>query len=271
MGSGVKRVYLLDYGILSGDINWFLPQPSTIDERGKTREVKWVDTPVIGAVIEHKDGIVLLDTGSNPEAEKVWPKASWSVFPMTKFTDENRLENQLKLIGLKPEDIHFVVFTHLHLDHAGQAYIFRDLNTPLIAHKRELQYALYMIWIGKAGAYLPVDLEPLKGAAWHTFDGEHLEVLPGIDLYLVGGHTPGSIIMKVTTDAGNTYIFTGDFVHLPDELEAEAKGWLLGDAEEWYTNIRKLKLLARRPRTNLIISHDPKLWEKYPKAPKHLE
>jgi len=266
-----KKIYLLDFGWLAGEIGWFLPSPETLPEKGVSKVKKWVEIPVIGAVVEHKDGIILFDTGSHPEAEKVWPESVWNVFPMTKFTDENRLENQLKLIGLKPEDISFVVFSHLHLDHAGQAYIFSDLNTPLITHKKELSYATYLMWIGKTGAYLPQDLEPLRGKPWFCFDGERFELLPGVELIWVGGHTPGSIIMRVQTEAGKTYVFTGDFIHLPEELEVEAKGWLLADAEEYLTNLRKLKLMVKRPNTYMVISHDPKLWEKYPKAPKALE
>jgi glyoxylase-like metal-dependent hydrolase (beta-lactamase superfamily II) len=269
---GVKKVYLLDYGWLSGEMGYFIPNPATWTEKlqGKMKLPEWIEIPVTGAVIEHEDGIVLVDTGSNPDAKKVWG-AVWEVFPMTKYSAENRLENQLKLIRLKPNDINFVVFTHLHLDHAGGAYIFAPLKTPLVVHKKELMYASYMMWLGKAGAYQPVDLEPLKGASWYPFDGESFELLPGIDLMFVGGHTAGSIIMRVVTNAGNTYIFTGDFIHLPQEIEGEAKGWLLSDADEYLTGLRKLKILAKRPNTRLVISHDPELWKKYPKAPKALE
>jgi glyoxylase-like metal-dependent hydrolase (beta-lactamase superfamily II) len=157
----------------------------------------------------------------------------------------------------------------LLLDHAGGAYIFAP-KTPLIAHKKELMYVLYLIWLGNTGVYQPVDLEPLKGASWHTFDGESFELLPGIDLMFVGGYTPGSIIVRMVTDTGKAYIFTGDFIHLPLEIEVESKGWLLSDVDEWLTSLRKLKLLAMRPNTHLVIAHDPKLWEKYPKAPKAL-
>jgi glyoxylase-like metal-dependent hydrolase (beta-lactamase superfamily II) len=271
METGVEKVYLLDLGWLAGEIGWFLPAAKTYPEKDVAKPEKWVEIPVPAVLVKHKDGNILFDTGCHPEAAKVWPKALFDLFPVTKYTKENRLENQLKLAGLEPKDISAVVFSHLHLDHAGGAYIFKDLKTPLIAHKRELSYALYASWIGKSGAYLPMDLEPTKGAPWICFEGESFEVLPGIDLMLVGGHTPGSIIMRVTTNRGNIYLFTGDFAHLPEEIEMEAKGWLLGNAEEYYTNMRKLKLLAKRPKTHLALSHDPKLWDKYPKAPKYLE
>jgi glyoxylase-like metal-dependent hydrolase (beta-lactamase superfamily II) len=271
MSIGVKKIYLLDYGVLSGEMGWFIPDPSVISERGFPKAAEWVDIPVTGALIEHKDGIILMDTGSHPEAEKIWPRGSWNVFPMTKLTEENHLEHQLKLAGYKLEDIHFVVFTHLHLDHAGQAYKLRDHNPLYVMHEREIKHALYMMWLGKTGAYVPQDIESLRGANIFAFPDEHLELLPGVELYRFGGHTPGSIVLKVTTDNGNTYVFTGDFLHLPKELDVESKGWLLGNYEEFLRGVKLLKLWSRRPNVKLVISHDPDLWKKYPKAPKHLD
>ncbi|MEZ0289679.1 MAG: N-acyl homoserine lactonase family protein [Sulfolobales archaeon] len=252
-------------------MGWFIPDPAVIQERGVSKPATWVDIPVTGALIEHRDGVVLIDTGSHPEAERMWPKASWSVFPMTKFSEENKLENQLKLAGYKPSDIHFVIFTHLHLDHAGQAYVLRDHGVTYVMHERELKHALYMMWLGKTGAYVPTDLEALRGANIHPISDEYIEFLPGIEIYRFGGHTPGSIVIKVSTERGNEYVFTGDFLHLPRELEVESKGWLLGNYEEFLRGVKLLKLWSRRPSVRLVISHDPDLWSKYPKAPKHLE
>lgn len=82
---------------------------------------KWIEIPVSGALVEHKDGYALFDTGPHPEAPRLWPKAVLSLFPIVKFGQENRLENQLKLAGLRPEDVTFVVFSHMHLDHIGLA------------------------------------------------------------------------------------------------------------------------------------------------------
>lgn len=272
--TGVKRIFLLDYGWVAGEMGWFIPDPGIWGERTKPKITEWVEIPVSGAVIEHEDGLILLDTGELPRAERTGD-STWEifeeVFPLTRFTDENRLENQLKLIGLAPEDIDYVVFTHLHPDHAGQAYIFKDLPTPLVVHKKELMWAAYMMYLGKSGDYQPVDLEPLRGGQWFPIDSESFELLPGVELILMGAHTPGSIVVKVTTKSGNNYIFTGDFIHLPEELEKESKGWLLRDLEEYLTGLRKIKLMMKRPKTHLVISHDPNLWEKYPKAPKALE
>jgi N-acyl homoserine lactone hydrolase len=272
MKTGVKRIFFLDYGWLAGEKGWFIPDPATVMERGVAKVTEWVDIPVTGALIEHKDGNILFDTGVHPEAAEKWPKPVFDVFPVTNFNkNENTVEKQLGKIGLKTSDIHFIVLSHLHLDHVGQAYVFRDHNTPLIVHKKELQAALYRIWMNKGGGYLELDLMALKGANWHIIEGEFLELLPGVEIHFSGGHTPGHVILKVVTDAGNTYIFAGDFFHLFEEYELENKGWLLENKEEYISNTKKIKLWARRPNAKVIISHDTKFWEKYPKPPKYLE
>jgi len=271
MESGVKKIYLLDFGWLAGEMGWFMPNPGIYPERNDAKVTDWVEIPVSGALIEHDHGLLVVDTGSPMEAQKVWGEGLWAVFPMTKLADENRLENQIALAGYKPEDVTHLLFTHLHLDHTGQAPLLNNGKTVLVAHKRELLNALYLTWIGKPGAYVPSDLEALKGANWFTFSEDQFEVLPGIKMIWGGGHTPGSCLIQVTTKKGNSYILTGDIIHLGAELEAESKGWLLGNAEEYLAIMKKIKMMTRVPNTKLVIGHEPKLWEQFPKAPKYLD
>lgn len=66
-------------------------------------------------------------------------------------------------------------------------------------------------------------------------------------------------MMKVTTNEGNTYVFTGDFTRLPQEMELESKGWLLADFEEFLTGMKMLKLMLGRPRSTSLRSPPPSL------------
>ena len=45
----------------------------------------------------------------------------------------------------------------------------------------------------------------------------------------------------------------------------------MGDADEWHSYIRKLKVREKASKEKIVISHDPDFWNKYPKAPKYLE
>ncbi|PYB68892.1 N-acyl homoserine lactonase family protein [Thermoplasma sp. Kam2015] len=268
-----NKIYILDFGWLGGDIGWFLPGQlggaMTYSNREPKRE--WVEIPITGAVVEHPEARILFDTGISPDAMKTHEKGLMEAFPIIKMGEENHIEKQLGLLGLKPEDIDFVVISHLHLDHVGQASVFRDAKVPLIVQRRELESALSMIWQGKSGAYDYSDLLPLKGARWMTLDDPVFEIVDGVSVEFTGGHTAGHQVMNVETEKGNRYTMTGDFLHLPREYEVEAKGWLLSDAQEWNSYIKKMKIREAARRQKLIISHDPGIWDKYPHAPKYVE
>jgi len=268
----VAKIYLLDSGKIGQDLAWFLPDPITAEEM-KTKGSKpksWIEVPVAPVVIEHKDGIILFDTGISETFKDTLPKDVLDLFPVT-FSEENRLESQLKKIGLKPEDIHFIVLSHLHWDHVGNLELFKSSKPVVMVHEKELKYALFYVWLGKSSPYFLRYLEILRGMNILPVTTDYLQILPDVELYLLGGHTPGSMALKIRTQKDNNYIFTGDFVHIPEQLESEKGSWLVGNYEEFYTGIRLLKAMMMLPRTNVILEHDPKLWDKYPKAPKELE
>jgi glyoxylase-like metal-dependent hydrolase (beta-lactamase superfamily II) len=266
-----EKLHLLDLGWLGGDIGWFLPGGAGggATRNNRNPPVTWVEIPVPAAVVEHKDGIVLFDAGTHPDAMKTHTMIVEN-FPVTRFSKENMLEKQLSLIGFKPEDIHFIVISHLHWDHVGQLGLFKK-NVPIIVQKKELQHALYNIWVAKRSYYSMEDLSPLIGAAWSPIEERTLELLDGVTLNWTGGHTPGHQVLKVNLRSGKNYVLTGDYLHIPEEYDLEAKGWLLADAEEWQAYLRQLKLTVMAKKTKLIISHDPKLWDNFPKAPKSLK
>lgn len=83
-----------------------------------------------GVLVEHKDGNVLFDAGIALNAMDTHAKDLMEAFPITKISQENRVENQLKTIGMKPGDVAFVVISHLHLDHAVQLTPFMDEKVP---------------------------------------------------------------------------------------------------------------------------------------------
>lgn len=65
---------------------------------------------------------ILVDTGVNREDEQPW----YTKVPNI-VKDEERLDRQLEdHLGWKPEEVDAVIFTHLHYDHTGYAYLFKN-------------------------------------------------------------------------------------------------------------------------------------------------
>jgi N-acyl homoserine lactone hydrolase len=115
---------------------------------------------------------------------------------------------QLDTLGIKPEDIDYVLLTHLHWDHVGFLAMFK--NSIIIAHERELAFALDPIPLYyKSYEHPAIGIESdLKKVKIDTLSGE-TEILPGIISFDSPGHSPGHISFEVQTKEGK-YILAGD-------------------------------------------------------------
>ncbi len=130
-----------------------------------------------------------------------------SVSPASFLTQHGFMSNdvmpiteQLKeKLGLSPDDIDIVIYTHLHLDHIGNARFFKKASH--IVQKAELEFALspYPFF---AGLY-PADT--IKSINFHTIEGEQ-EITEGIRVVPTPGHSPGGQSILINTRRGKLAI-----------------------------------------------------------------
>jgi glyoxylase-like metal-dependent hydrolase (beta-lactamase superfamily II) len=206
-------------------------------------------------LIEHADGLVLVDTGlGNKEDAKF--KDIYGV--ANEGTDGRTcLEDALKELGYAPRDVRWVINTHLHFDHAG-GNTYREVGeggegairvsfarATYVVQKGELEFARHTNE-RTAASYLAPNFEPVS----FTLIAGDAEPLPGIRCLATPGHVPFHQSVLVES-AGERVCFLADLVptaaHLPlpwimgYDLEplvtleskrrlyqrAEAEGWLL--------------------------------------------
>jgi glyoxylase-like metal-dependent hydrolase (beta-lactamase superfamily II) len=84
----------------------------------------WSDwLPIYAWLIEHEEGIIVVDTGETSRVHESGYHPSWHPFfrLATQFSvaPEEEIGPQLRNLGITPRDIRQVVLTHLHTDHAG--------------------------------------------------------------------------------------------------------------------------------------------------------
>jgi glyoxylase-like metal-dependent hydrolase (beta-lactamase superfamily II) len=144
---------------------------------------------------------------------------------------------ELASLGVQPEDVTNVIFTHLHLDHIGWASTTDGRPVFPRATYRCARGDWEYFVDGQGGEERRL-LEPLRDH-WELWE-HSARLLAGVDVIGAPGHTPGSSLVVVSS-GGQRAVLLGDVVHCPVELlEPEWEG--LGDVDP---------ALARRTREAL--------------------
>lgn len=163
--------------------------------------VRGVNHDIVNPLIAYyvTDGMrkILIDTGGIPADGVSW-------MPYYQKPDET-LDKKLPALGVKPEEIDMVILTHLHWDHAANNHLFT--NAEFYVQKEELIYAIDPLPIHAAG----YDAERIFMTKYHILYGDE-EIIEGISVLLVPGHTSGSQCVLVNT-ADGIYAVTGDFIN----------------------------------------------------------
>jgi glyoxylase-like metal-dependent hydrolase (beta-lactamase superfamily II) len=121
----------------------------------------------------------------------------------------------LAALGVTPEDVTDVVFTHLHFDHVGWATSQGAVVFTNAAYRCHAADWHHFVDGPSPEPGSVKKLSPLRDRLVPYDDDRPL--LPGIDVRHAPGHTPGSTVV-VISDAGERALLLGDAVHCPIEL-----------------------------------------------------
>ncbi|MHB1327127.1 MAG: MBL fold metallo-hydrolase [Gemmatimonadales bacterium] len=202
-------------------------------------------------LIEHPDGLVLIDTGlGNKQDDRFL-----DLYGVENAGPDGRtqLETALAETGHAPADIKWVINTHLHFDHAGgNTWVERDEtgvaiggerltfpNATYVAQWGELEFARNTNERTRA-SYLVENFEPISEAGkWRRLRGD-VDILPGISARVTPGHVPNHQSIEVKSD-GDTLLYLADVMPTSHHLSLP---WIMGyDLEPMRTLESKRKLL----------------------------
>ena len=156
--------------------------------------------PVFIYYIEGADKNIVVDAG----IEKPGPEGILHGFPV-KGGGEEGLRNALKEVDLTPEDVDILILTHLHFDHCANAKLFK--NARIYVQKREWEIAFNSIPSARI-LYDQKLFVPLERMDLILVDRDY-NLMDGIDLIFIPGHTEGSQGVAVSTEKG-TAVIIGD-------------------------------------------------------------
>ncbi len=208
-------------------------------------------------LIARKDGrVIVCETG-------IGNKLSEKRAQQVQLREPESLLHHLGRLGIRPEEVDAVVTTHLHWDHAGGLTRRNQEGEVELTFKNARHFVQRTEWdfalrpdVRSRASYLTDDFTPLADGnnLVEFLDGD-AEVLPGVHLRHVGGHTPGSQVL-VLQSGELACAVTGDLVCQTPHLRVP---WnMAADIEPLRVLEQKAKLFeeAEKRRWLLVLSHE---------------
>lgn len=250
------RVSLVHHGDMWMDARR-LAASNPFFQRVNSREPSnlWRSFPVFSVVIQHSESVIVFDTGCATNYPKTWGESGISdLIDYRPRPSRSSMEEALKALRLAPKDISVVVVSHMHMDHAGGLEAFDGTGVPVWVQSKELRHATAVT--GKGGAYIRKEFEDLD-LNWAQIDGDR-ELVSGIAIVSLPGHSPGSQGMSITSSGGKSVIFAADAIQVKENIEGSRPVQSGGvyDSVAWRRTVMEL-MEAEKRGAFLAMGHEP--------------
>jgi glyoxylase-like metal-dependent hydrolase (beta-lactamase superfamily II) len=248
---GDLEVTALFDGAAVGDPNWLKGTKATVDGAVKAlhedpHKLEAADT---GFLVNTGKQLILVDAGAG----------TWYGGGVL-----GRLAGNLRSAGYTPEEVDFVLVTHLHSDHIG-GLTTQDgkrvfPNAKVYVAKAESDFWLSLEIAAKA----PKDAQPffqsaqpiaapyIKADKWHTFSGSE-PIVDGMQLVPLPGHTPGHTAYEFSSK-GQTILFWGDTIHLQSVQLQHPELTVVFDIDPTAAAATRNQLLPTLAREDVVIA-----------------
>lgn len=234
---------------------------------------RWIEIPITATLIEHRDGLLLFDTGLDPA---IATDPGYISSPIGRFLlhrifrlhigPQDGLDRQLSRLGFAASDVKTVVISHLHFDHVGG--IAHVPQADLLVSEREWQILAMphpeREWILREhieipnARWHPIRFKPTDDPLLAPFGGCH-DVMDDGSLMLLPtpGHTQGSLSMLVRSPPLPPILLAGDLTYQADLLmDNRVPG--TGNPEQLQSSFAKVRALKEQlPELVIVPAHDP--------------
>ena len=228
--------------------------------------------PINVYVIEHRDGLVVFDTGQDRASvtdPDYFPRGPLGIVyeRLARFdiAEDQTLASQLRAVGYDPVDVDLAVISHLHQDHIGGLGELPNARIVLTREERATMDGL----VPEANGILRTHLD-FPAERWQPIEFERISGIPaferGFDLFADGsltlvptpGHTPGSMSLLVRDPGLAPSLLVGDVTYDADAMLADGTMPGVGDRSQLADTTRRIRHLASAlPDLRILAAHDP--------------
>lgn len=217
--------------------------------------------PIWVWVIEHPEGVIVIDTGENAEVvnSDYFAPAGKLVAAYSKrnlkfnINKENEIGFQLHQLGIAQESIKNVVLTHLHLDHTDGIKDFP--NVEILISDAEYKHPsghlpqLLPSWFNPKRVTYKKDMISVFNKAYPITDAEDVLLVP------TGGHTKHHASVLFKTDSFDI-LFAGDVSYTQEQLLQGDIAGINANYKESKRTYDTIKTYAKHQKLIFLPSHD---------------
>ena len=216
-------------------------------------------------VIQHPKGNLMWDAGL-PESLVGLPEPYTSPDGAFTVSRKDSVLNQLKEIGMTPEDFQYISLSHTHFDHSGHANTFKDATW--LVQKDEYDFVTGKeVKEKNPEMYNAIrDLKQIKKIKG-DFDvfGDGTVVLK-----YMPGHTPGHQVLFLDLKEHGPLLLSGDLYHFYENREYKRIPIYNYDVVQTGKSMKEFEAFAREKGAKVYLQHQKEDFKKMPKAPQYL-
>jgi N-acyl homoserine lactone hydrolase len=214
-------------------------------------------------LIRHPKGTLVWDTGLDPKFVQRSDNGARGI----RATMEISVEKQLQQLNLKPTDITYLAFSHMHLDHTGNANLFTA--STWILNRTEMQWASQPTG---GGPVAPDTFSGYQHAKTQLIDGDYDVFGDGtVRILKAPGHTPGHQVLFLTLPKSGKVLLSGDLYHFRRDREQKLVPLFNTNRADTLASFDRIERLVANTKARLVIQHDPQDFKALPKFPAYLE
>jgi N-acyl homoserine lactone hydrolase len=232
---------------------------------------KWTDPlPIYAWLIEHPEGLIVVDTGESARVNEPGHLPRWHPYfrlgVRASVQPEEEIGPRLRALGFQPDDVRWVVLTHLHGDHAGGLAHFP--RSEILVCRAEFDNAKG--FAGQTRGFLPQNWPPWFSPRLYDFDEQPFGPFPrslrltdagDVKIVATHGHTKGHV--SVVVDEGpHSVFFAGDASYSQALMLDGAIDGVAADLGAARRTLERIREFTRAGPVVYLPSHDPDAGER---------
>lgn len=258
-----RKLHVFELGEMKMDKSLLISRATVASVSKPEAPAIFASFSVTAFLLEHEEGPVLFDGGCHPDS--MGANGHWTPFQQEHYpffgTPEQNLVRQVKAIGVNPEDVKYIVLSHMHNDHAGCLEFFP--NAAIYVHEDEFAAAMQAYARSdQETSYVLKDIDGWikRGLDWRFIRRGQGDVpfMKGVSILNFGpGHSSGMLGLEVTLENSGVIILASDSIYCQENFYPDFRPLgITFDSAGARATLERIYWRAKEKNAQVFFGHD---------------